>query len=410
MDLRMSDRTEANGGLGSTSRDEPIASDAEDEDAAEEPRFFQDPKNLLITTASVIVLIAAIYFLFPAIVGIDDGLAKLDDGDPVWIAIAVAFCFVMFLAQIAMFKGVVGGDVLKLSWNESYQINMASLAASRLFSAGGAGGLILTYWALRKAGMPRQQSAARMVAFLIVMYTVYLLALIICGILLRSGALSGANPPGLTIVPAAIAGAVLTLVLLAAFVPGDLQRRLARSTSDTWYGRLSVRLATVPATVSTSTRMALEIIKMPRRGWLTIAGAVGFWAANIAIMWASFEAFGLDVPGAVVVQGFFVGMAANLIPGAPGGVGAVDAGMIGTYALGFGLDGSSVFAAVLMYRFIAFWLPLPPGIVAFFQLRGTIARWEEEGKPSERTPADSALPQEQELLAAAKASKSEVSS
>ncbi|MEJ7876262.1 MAG: flippase-like domain-containing protein, partial [Solirubrobacterales bacterium] len=136
--------------------------------------------------------------------------------------------------------------------------------------------------------------------------------------------------------------------------------------------------------------------------------AVGFWAANIAIMWASFEAFGLHVAGAVVVQGFFVGMAANLIPGAPGGVGAVDAGMIGTYVL-FGLDGSSVFAAVLLYRFIAFWLPLPPGIVAFFQLRRTIKRWEEEECPRDRTVGAGVLLQERELLASSNTSKSEVS-
>ena len=405
----MSERTEANGGLGSTSREEPVAGVVE-ADAGEEPRFFQDPKSIAITIGSVIVLIAAIYFLFPAIVGIEDGLAKLDEGEPFWIAVAIAFCVVMFLAQIAMFKGVVGGDVLQLTWPESYQINMASLAASRLFSAGGAGGIILTYWALRKAGMPRQQSAARMVAFLIIMYSVYMLALLLGGILLSTGVLAGANPPGLTIVPAAIAGGIVVLFLLAALVPGDLQRRLSHSSSDTWYGRLAVRLATVPATVSTSTRMAIEIIKTPGGGWLAIAGAVGFWAANIAIMWASFEAFGLDVSGAVVVQGFFVGMAANLIPGAPGGVGAVDAGMIGTYVL-FGLDGSTVFAAVLMYRFIAFWLPLPPGIVAFFQLRRTIARWEaEDDCPAGRGGSVNALPQEQELLAAANASKSKVSS
>ena len=403
MSSELSERTEAEGGLGSTTRAEPVASDVD-----QEPRFFQDPRSIAITIGSVIVLIGAIYFLFPAVVGIEDGLAKLDEGEPLWITIAVGFCFVMFLAQIAQFKGIVGGDVLRLSWSESYQINMASLAASRLFSAGGAGGIILTYWALRKAGMARQQSAARMVAFLIVMYAVYMLALLLGGILLSTGVLAGANPPGLTIVPAAIATGVIVLFLLAALVPGDLQRRLGDSSPETWYGRLAVRLATVPATVSTSTRMALEIIKTPGRGWLTVAGAVGFWAANIGIMWASFEAFGLDVAGAVVVQGFFVGMAANLIPGAPGGVGAVDAGMIGTYVL-FGLDGGSVFAAVLMYRFIAFWLPLPPGVVAFFQLRRTISRWEDGDCPADRSDEHSALPQERELLGAANTSKSEVS-
>jgi uncharacterized protein (TIRG00374 family) len=83
------------------------------------------------------------------------------------------------------------------------------------------------------------------------------------------------------------------------------------------------------------------------------------------------------VPLGVVIQGFFLGMVANLIPFAPGGVGAVDAGMIGTFVL-FDVPGAEVFAAVLTYRLIAFWLPIPPGIVAFLQLRKTVARWEEE--------------------------------
>ena len=52
---------------------------------------------------------------------------------------------------------------------------MAGLAATRLFSAGGAGGIVLTYWALRKAGMPRKETAARMVAFLVLLYAVYML-------------------------------------------------------------------------------------------------------------------------------------------------------------------------------------------------------------------------------------------
>ena len=55
---------------------------------------------------------------------------------------------------------------------------MAGLAATRIFSAAGAGGIVLTYWALRKAGMPRRRSACRMVAFLVLTYGVYLLALI----------------------------------------------------------------------------------------------------------------------------------------------------------------------------------------------------------------------------------------
>jgi uncharacterized protein (TIRG00374 family) len=110
---------------------------------------------------------------------------------------------------------------------------------------------------------------------------------------------------------------------------------------------------------------------------MAVVGAVGFWAADIGVLWAAFEAFGGNVPFAVLVQGFFVGMAANLIPSPAGGVGSVDAGMIGAFVL-FGISSSVVFPAVLVYRVIAFWLPIPPGIVAYFQLRATAARWDEE--------------------------------
>jgi uncharacterized protein (TIRG00374 family) len=272
---------------------------------------------------------------------------------------------------------VVGERVLHLEWRESYQITMAGLAATRLFSAGGAGGIVLTYWALRKAGMPRRQTACRMVAFLVLLYAVYMVALVVFGILLRTGVLNGASPVGLTIVPAAIAGAVIVIFLLIALIPEDVERRLAGFSQGYRFRRWAQRLASGPATLASGTRTAIAFARDPSRGGMAVAGAVGFWATNIGILWASFHAYDVHVPLGVVVQGFFVGMVANLFPFAPGGVGAVDAGLIGTFVL-FDLPSSAVFAAVLTYRLIAFWLPIPPGIVAFIQLRRTVAHWEEE--------------------------------
>ncbi len=112
-------------------------------------------------------------------------------------------------------------------------------------------------------------------------------------------------------------------------------------------------------------------------------GAAGFWAASIGVLWASFHAFGVHVPLAVVVQGFFLGMVANLFPLAPAGVGAVDAGMIGAFVL-FGIPEETVFPAILIFRLVAFWMPIPPGIFAFFQLRHTVHSWEEGELPIER--------------------------
>ena len=54
--------------------------------------------------------------------------------------------------------------------------------------------------------MERGQSACRMIAFLVVLYSVYLVALVVFGILLRTGVLPGETPLSGTVVPAALAG------------------------------------------------------------------------------------------------------------------------------------------------------------------------------------------------------------
>jgi putative heme transporter len=363
----------------------------EDEVEAEEPRFFEDPKRLAQTALLVVLIVVGIYFLLPQIAGFEDGLQELGQGNRVWLAVAFVFGVLMFASYVALFRGIVG-ERIRLSWGESYEITMASLAATRLFSAGGAGGIVLTYWALRKAGMPRKESAARMVAFLVVLYAVYMLTVLLGGILLRAGVFSGPAPAGLTIVPAAICGGIIAFFLAMSFIPGDLERRFSSASQEKLSGRVARRLAAVPSTAAIGIRTALAFVREPSRGGLAVIGAVGFWATQIGILWAAFHAFDASVPLAVVVQGFFVGMFANLLP-LPGGVGGVDAGMIGAFLL-FNIPGvgeSTVFAAVLTYRLIAFWLPLVPGVIAFFQLRTTIRRWEVERPRAKGRPAGPTL-------------------
>jgi hypothetical protein len=51
--------------------------------------------------------------------------------------------------------------------------------------------------------------------------------------------------------------------------------------------------------------------------------------------------------------------------------------MIGAF-VAFGVDPAAAILAVLAYRFVAFWLPIAPGALAFGSLRRTVARWEAE--------------------------------
>jgi uncharacterized protein (TIRG00374 family) len=359
-----------------------------------ESRMLFDRRRLITYALVVAVILVALYFVLPELTGLEDSLRKIEDADPVWIAIALGFNLLSFAAYIALFRGILGGRRVspqfqeRIDWRTSYQITLAGLAATRLFSAGGAGGIALTYWALRRAGMEARQAARRMVAFLVLLYTVYLLALMICGIFLRVGLFPGPSPVSMTIVPAALAGVALIILLLLSLVPGDLERIVARWAQGHRRVRLARRVASVPATIAAGTREALSILRHPSSGTLALVGAVGFWAANIGVLWACFHAFGETVPKAVLVQGFFVGMTANLLPFFPGGVGSVDAGMIAAF-LAFGEPSSTVFVSVLAYRVIAFWIPIPPGILAYIQLRRTVARWREQDAPRRVPPSPS---------------------
>ncbi len=340
-------------------------------------------RRVVQTVIVVLALLVGIYFLFPKLVGLGDALNKLDEAEPVWIGVAIGFNLIAFATYTALFKAVVGGKALRLTWAETYEINMAGLAATLLFSAAGAGGIALTFWALRKAGMRRRDAGRRMVAFLTLHYAFYPIALVVFGVLLRTGVLDGQHPVELTVIPAAVAGLLLILGVLIALIPSDLERRVAPFLRGERARGVAHTIARVPATLGEGFRFALGLFAHPSRGGLAVVGAAGYWAANIGILWASFHAFGVHVPLAVVVQGFFLGMVANLFPLAPAGVGAVDAGMIGAFVL-FGLPEDTIFPAILIYRLIAFWMPIPFGAVAFLQLRTKVGEWETKGLPIER--------------------------
>jgi uncharacterized membrane protein YbhN (UPF0104 family) len=271
-----------------------------------------------------------------------------------------------------MFRGVFrGAGAARLGWRASYEITMAGLAASRIFAAGGAGGLVLTAWALRQAGMEPRRVADKTLSFLILTYVPYVAALILCGFGLRLGILSGDAPFTLTVVPAVFSLVAIAIGVGCAFVPTDLERRVREDHPPaTRLGSLAQKAANFPAAASAGMRDAFS---HARAGDISLVGAVLYWAFQIAVLWAAFRAFGDAPPVGVLVQAFFIGMLGNLLP-LPGGVGGVEGGMIGAFAA-FDVSTGLAVVAVLVYRAFTFWLPLVPGIVAYFQLRRTVERW-----------------------------------
>jgi uncharacterized membrane protein YbhN (UPF0104 family) len=338
----------------------------------EMPRPRLTRNQLLASLLFVGSSLAFLYFVLPKLLGFRETWNKLQQGNVWWFALAALLEVCSFVGYIVLFRAVFVRGKSKIDWRASYQITMAGLAATRLFAAAGAGGIALTAWAVRRSGMEARVVACRMIAFLALLYGVYMAALVIDGIGLYVGLIPGTAPFAITIVPAIFGAIVIAVVLAVALLPSDFDRLVGRWTRGRGrVARIAGAAAMAPAAAASGVRTAIALVRS-RNPYLL--GAPAWWGFDIAVLWACFHAFGAAPPKGVIVMGYFVGMLGNTLP-LPGGIGGVDGGMIGAFSA-FGVDVEVAVVSVLAYRAFAFWLPTLPGGVAYLQLRRTVHRWQ----------------------------------
>jgi uncharacterized membrane protein YbhN (UPF0104 family) len=320
-------------------------------------------RKALFLAGTAALLVVSVVLLAPAFADLPAAWERIRNGDMRWLTLALAFEVLSFLGHIVLFSAVAGrGSGSRIGLWASTQINLAGHAATRLFASAGAGGIALTAWAMRRSGMERADVAARMVTFLVLLYGVYMGALVVGGLGLYAGLLPGGGSFAITVVPAIFGASVFAAVAAAQWVaPGE------------------GRIRAVMAPVGHGVRDARRLLRTGNAG---LVGALMWWGFDIAVLWACFEAFGAAPSFAIVTVAYFVGMLATTLP-LPGGVGGVDGGMVAAL-IAFGVEPELALIAVLAYRGFAFWLPIAPGAVAYLGLRRTVARWEREdaGEPA----------------------------
>ena len=343
----------------------------------EMPRVVVTRRRLLASALFVVSVIAFLYFVLPKLVGFKGTWDRIQHGDAWWLGLAAVLEVCSFGGYIVLFRAVLARGVSRIDWRASYEITMSGLAATRLFAAAGAGGIALTAWALRRAGIEPRVAACRLIAFMVLLYAVYMATLVICGLGLYTGIIPGGGSFAITVVPAVFGAIVIAVFLAISLVPGNFERFVRRSTGKGWLAKVATWLATASGTTGSGVRTAIDLVRS-RDPFLL--GAVAWWGFDIAVLWASFRAFGSAPPGGVIVMCYFVGMLGNTLP-LPGGIGGVDGGMIGAFTA-FGVHVQLAIVAVLAYRVFAFWLPTLPGAVAYLQLRRTVQRWRAARAPS----------------------------
>ncbi len=309
---------------------------------------------------AVVALAVAVVALGGPLETFADALRRAMAADTHWVVAAAAFEILSFAGYIVLLWHVGSRFTPNIGVRLSYEITLAGAAATRLLPTGGAGGVALTLWALRGAGLRGALAGRALLAFLVVLYSVFLTAIVAAGL-----SMVGEGPAALTVVPAVVAAAGI----LAALVLG-LRPRPAPVTGD---GR-TARIRRGARVLGDGVRDALAIV---RGADVRLLGAPVWWACDVAVLYCVFEALGTPPALGVVVLGYFVGQVANTLP-VPG---AVSGGMVGVL-LAFGVAADLALAAVLAYRAVALWLPAPAGAAAIVGLRRRAARWSRGDAPT----------------------------
>ena len=301
---------------------------------------------------AALAVLGALVALAPGLGEVRDRLAGAAPG---WLALATLLEGLSFASYVLMFGPIF---CTGLPWRRSWQIGGSELAMGSLVPASGIGGLALGAWILHSGGMDSERIARRSVAFFLIKSGVNFLAVAILGTLIAVGLFGPDLSPWLTAFPAAMAALALAVVIaLPMLGPGSPvppgAPRIRRATA-----------ATRRALIDGSSE-ALAILRSGDRR--VIAGSIGYWAFDNAVLWATFRAFDISVPLTVVLMGYLIGQLGGLLP-LPGGIGGIDGGLIGTLVV-YGAPVAGTAAAVLGYRVILFWLPLIAGGIAFAALR-----------------------------------------
>ena len=98
--------------------------------------------------------------------------------------------------------------------------------------------------------------------------------------------------------------------------------------------------------------------------WQALIYSAGNWLLDLTALLIALAAVGAEPRASVVLLAYVVAAFLGMIPITPGGLGFVEAGLLGTLALaGIGTD--QALLATLLYRLAAYWLPIPAGAVAY---------------------------------------------
>jgi uncharacterized membrane protein YbhN (UPF0104 family) len=333
-----------------------------------------DRRRLALRFALVAAVLGSIVFAVSSLPGLGDVRERLATASPGWLALALVLEVASCLSFVVAFRGIF---CRRMPWRLSYELGIAMQGTNVLLPSGGAGGLAVAGWALRRTGMETERIVRRGVAMFLLTSAVNFVTAALAGGLLALGIVAGGGSLPFT------AGPAIAAVLAIAGVLALPRVLASRGAGEPRPGRLGRVLAWLRGALNGGVRDAIELGRS--RNPQIVGGSIGYMVFDVAALAAAFAAIGNVPPIAALLLAYVVGQLGGLIP-IPGGVGGAEGGLIAALVV-YGTPLAGAAAAVLLFRAFQLGIPALLGGLSLARLPGTIERAPATGALCEPRPA-----------------------
>jgi uncharacterized membrane protein YbhN (UPF0104 family) len=293
---------------------------------------------------SALSILLAVYLVGTNLVGVDI-IGTVTSADPWWILVALgAFA----LSYLGAAWGLVGFVPETVPLGRVFSAQVA-LGFVRLVAPSTLGIAALNTRLLVRMKIPLPSAAASVAASQAAAFIVSVPLILVLGLLTGREVDFGIR---LSTIVVAVGAVVLTAAVVLWLVPAVRTRA-----SKAWRSFVERGLPRL-----------LDAVQDPRRLAMGLGGNLLLTLGYGVALYSSVQAVGADIPIATATLIFVSGNAVGSIVPTPGGLGAVEAALTAGLTAA-GVPGGQAFTAVILYRLITFWLPIPIGWFSWTRLQ-----------------------------------------
>ena len=315
--------------------------------------------------SAVVVLVTGIslYLLLPSLLSVFSSWRSLQHLTWYWALLALlaeagSFVCLWQLNRIALHEG---------SWFTIGTSQLAGNAVGKIVPGGGATSTAFTIGMLRSAGVQVGQAAASLTAASALQIGTKLAL----PLLAVPAIAAGARVAQSLAVSAYLGVAVLVLLIVGGVLAFAFDRPLAMvGRAVQWVLNETIRrhrkVSELPERLLNVRNFVRATIG--RRWKAAVVSASGSTALDFIALLCMLKAIGAQPQPALIVLAYASAGLLALIPLTPGGLGFVEAGLVGTLTLA-GLTAQQAVVATLAYRLVSYWLPIPAGGIAYVLFR-----------------------------------------